>query len=213
MRIVGVLALGGALVVAGLLVAARWLVVWDPLPVRSGAIVVLAGSIPDRTLEAADLYLAGRAPLVVLTREVRRHGESTLRRRGVRLPESDETMRVALVQLGVPARAIVVLRRRNRSTQSEARTIARWACRERLESVIVVTSRAHSRRARMILHRALGPGVRLVMRPARYDVFPVARWWRVRTASKEVLSEYEKLAHWWLRERWETAACGGLAPR
>src|SRR5205823_5414122 len=129
---------------AALLAAGRMLVVADPLPPRADAIVILGGSIPDRTLAAADLYRAGLAPRVVVTREVARTGQAALDARGVRLPEDDELTVMALRGLGVPSRAIVVLRRRGISTDSEARTIARWACTHRLRRVVVVTSRAHS---------------------------------------------------------------------
>jgi hypothetical protein len=76
----------------------------------------------------------------------------------------------------------------------------------------VVTSRAHSRRARLILRQALGTGIALAMRPSRYDVFAPARWWRVRRDAKLVLGEYQKLANYWLTERWSIAPCGGLGP-
>src|SRR5207245_1449443 len=97
---------------AALLAAGRMLVVADPLPPRADAIVILGGSIPDRTLAAADLYRAGLAPRVVVTREVARTGQAALDARGVRLPEDDELTVMALRGLGVPSRAIVVLRRR-----------------------------------------------------------------------------------------------------
>src|SRR5437867_10758303 len=140
-----------AVAVPAILAAGRVLVVADPLPPRADAIVVLAGSVPDRALEAADLYGTGRAPRVVVTRERLPRGQAALRARGVRLPEEDELTVTALRQLGVPAGAIVVLHRRGVSTESEARTIARGACARRLRRLIVVTSRAHSRPARLTL--------------------------------------------------------------
>src|SRR5437667_5909724 len=124
----GVAVVLAALVAVALLGAGRLLVVADPLPPRADAIVILAGSVPDRTLEAADLYRAGLAPRVVVTRERLPRGQAALRARGVRLPESDELTATALRELGVPPGAIVVLHRRGVSTESEARTIARWAC-------------------------------------------------------------------------------------
>ena len=200
------------LAVTAIFGAGRALVVADPLPPTADAIVVLAGSISDRVLEAADLYRAGVAPEVVVTRERLRRGETRLRAAGVQLPDSDELTRTALVQLGVPERSIVRLRRRNTSTMSEARTIARWACHHRLHTLVVVTSRAHSRRARQILAKSLGPGIALSMRPSRYDDFTANRWWRVRHDAKVVLTEWEKYAHYWLSERWIIAPCGGLIP-
>ena len=206
----GVTVVLAALAAVALLGAGRLLVVADPLPPRADAIVILAGSVPDRTLEAADLYRAGLAPRVVVTRERLPRGQATLRARGVRLPESDELTVTALHELGVPPGAIVVLRRRAASTESEARTIARWACAHRLRRLIVVTSRAHSRRARLILRQALGAGIALAMRPSRYDAFAAARWWHVRRDAKLTLSEYEKLTNYLLTERWKIAPCGGL---
>jgi len=196
-----------AAAVVGMALAGPLLVVADPLPPHADAIVLLAGSVPDRVLEGSDLYHAGVARRVVLTRERLRRDALVLRARGVALPEGDELARTALRGLGVPAEAIVVLRRRGASTESEARTLARYACSHHLHSLVVVTSRAHTRRARLILGQALGPGIRLTVRPARHDFFPAARWWRVRTAAKQVLTEYEKLAHYWLRERWVIEPC------
>src|SRR5689334_10449062 len=105
--------------------AGRVLVVADPLPASSDAIVVLAGSPRARSLEAARLYKAGIAPRVVVTRETLPPGATALRDAGVELPDTDALTRSALAGLGVPPRAIVTLRRRAHSTASEARTIGR----------------------------------------------------------------------------------------
>ena len=67
--------------------------------------------------------------------------------------------------------------RRAHSTRTEARAIARWACGRGVHRLVVVTSPSHTRRARMILARALGPGVALAVRPAPAAVFPADRWW------------------------------------
>ena len=203
-----------AAVVVGMVVvsaAGRWLVVADPLPAAADAIVIMAGSIPDRSLEAADLYRSGLAPRVVITRERLGQAGSLLHAHGIRLPEGDDLTRTVLTGLGLPDAAIVRLRRRTRSTKSEARTIARWACRHQMHDLIIVSSRAHTRRARLILRQSLGPSVHLTMRPSRYDPFAAGRWWRVASSAKQVLSEYEKLAHYWLVERWQIRPCGGLA--
>jgi len=102
----------GASLMALVLGAGRILVRSDPLPEHADAIVMLAGSISDRVLEAADLYRAGVAPRVVVTRERVPRGDWALRARGVRLPESAEQTVAALQALGVPASAITVIPRR-----------------------------------------------------------------------------------------------------
>ena len=215
MRRAGLIAALGLCVTGALLFAyaGRFLEVHDPLPTAADAIVIMAGSIPDRTLEAADLYRAGLAPRVVVTKEQRRSGEERLHARGVTLPENHDLTITALEALGVPRTALVLLARRNDSTESEARTIARWACGRGFRHLIVVTSRPHSRRARRILRESLGPAVALSLAPTRYDPFHATRWWRDRRSAKFVWWEYEKLAHYWLREHWEMEPCGGLVRR
>jgi len=201
-----------ALLVAGVVgavrSAARFLVVSDRLPTRADAIIVLAGSPAARLLEAAHLYREGRAPRIVLTRERRPPDIIALAAHGIVVPEPHEDTRDRLLVLGVPEDAVTVLHGRAGSTTGEARLIARWACRSRVRSLIVVTSPSHTRRARLILHRLLGPGIAFAVHPARADFFPVRHWWRSRRTSKRVLTEYQKLVNYWLNERWRLAACG-----
>jgi uncharacterized SAM-binding protein YcdF (DUF218 family) len=206
-RALALLALAAAGIVALVPAAGRLLVVSDPVPPHADAIVLLAGSPAARALATADLYARGTAPRVVLTRERVTPATAALERRGVRVPRPDEETRAILGALGVPDAAITVLPGRAYSTDSEARLIARWACRSRVRSLVVVTSPSHTRRARSILRRVLAPTIAVAVRPAPADYFP-RRWWRRRAAAKLVLSEYQKLAHYWLRERWRLRACG-----
>jgi uncharacterized SAM-binding protein YcdF (DUF218 family) len=216
MRTTRVLIAATLLVTASMLAArqlGRFLVVADPLPDHADAVVMLSGSPADRVLETARLYRAGLAPLVVLTRERLPRGAPALRAGGVRLPEEHDLARQALVELGVPDDAIRVLGRRTTSTKTEAQTVARWACRDGVRRLVVVTSPSHTRRARLILGLALGPRVAVAVRPAPDAVFPATRWWRRRRALKEVLWEYQKLAAFWTVERWGMRPCGGLERR
>jgi uncharacterized SAM-binding protein YcdF (DUF218 family) len=187
--------------------AGELLVVADPLPSHADAIVILAGSPPARLLEAAELYRAGLAPRVVLTRERRPPAVVALARHGVAVDDPDALARTHLIALGVPPDAITTLDGRAYSTTSEALLIARWACRRHVRTLVVVTSPSHTRRARLILQQLVAPGTTLVVRPASADFFPRRHWWRSRATSKLVLSEYEKLANYWLAERWHLRPC------
>jgi len=193
--------------------AARLLVVADPVPPRADAIVMLSGAPAERVPEAARLWRDGVAPLVVLTREQLPRGAAALRAQGIRLPEGHELAQDALLRLGVPPQAILVLRRRAQSTRSEANVIGRWACRRGMQSLVVVTSPSHTRRARLLLRGAIGSDIALAVRPARRARFPTKAWWRDRRAAKEVLNEWQKLANYWLHERWTLRPCGGLRRR
>jgi uncharacterized SAM-binding protein YcdF (DUF218 family) len=193
--------------------AARWLVVADPLPAHADAIVVLAGPDWGRAIEGARLWRAGVAPIVVTAREQLMPGEAALHARGVRPDEAYARVVAALVALGVPRDAVHVVRRRTRSTLTEANAIARWACRTGVHSVVAVTSPWHTRRVRLLLRAALGPGIPVAVRPARTTTFVTTHWWRHRRSAKAVLSEWEKLAHWAVDERWHLRPCGGLRRR
>jgi len=204
-----------ALVIAGLLLLplalpalGRFLVVSDPLPAAADAIVVLAGAPQERLAEAAHLLRSGLAPRLVLTRERLPAAAVALAREGARLPEGHDLSRRALRDLGIPAEAIVTLPRRAASTTSEALVVAAAACRRGWRRLVVVTSPPHTRRARMILRRALPPAIDLAVRPAGAAYFPASHWWRRRHAAKYVLFEYQKLLNFWLRERWAIAPCG-----
>ncbi|MCW5891693.1 MAG: YdcF family protein [bacterium] len=192
--------------------AGTFLVVADPLPARADVIVVLAGSVPDRALEAARLWKAGVAPRIVTTRTRLHPAEDTLRALGVHLEEEHERLGRALAGLGVPADALTVLPTRADSTVSEASVIARWACGHDLRTLVVVTSPAHTRRARLILRRLLPAETEIAVVATPDDPFPAAAWWRDRRAAKYVLREWEKLAHYWLRERGRLAPCAGVTP-
>lgn len=209
--VIGVLA-GGAFAARH---AGTFLVVADPLPERADAIVVLAGSPPDRALAAADLHRTGLAPRVILTRERSRPEFDALAARGVPLQESHDLAIRLLVALGVPHEAITTLEPRTDSTIAEARLVAEWACGEGLASLVVVTSPSHTRRARAMFRHALGNRVTVHLHPATAAAFPAERWWRDRAAAKTVALEWQKLLAYWLVERWSLEPCerGPLSPR
>ncbi|MBI4265887.1 MAG: hypothetical protein HY657_16040 [Acidobacteria bacterium] len=91
----------------------------DP-PERVDALIVLAPAW-DRILEAAELYHAGYAPVVLVTREWREPAEQLLLDRGL-VESGEERRRQVLRALGVPLEAIVVLDDFVASTRSSCTT-------------------------------------------------------------------------------------------
>src|SRR4051812_10183302 len=79
----------------------------DPLR-KADAIYVLAGTELTRPLEGADLYLEGYAPRILMTRETREPAFAVVEHRGAKLSSQVERARDVLIQLGVPATAIVL---------------------------------------------------------------------------------------------------------
>lgn len=166
----------------------------------SDAIVVLAGINGERELEAADLYAAKAAPLVVLTTEQEPKTIPELRRRGVRVERTVERERRYLTELGVPPSAIIVLADPVQSTEDEAMRVAEWSRTHRVRSLIVVTSWYHTRRAGRVFEWALrGLGVVVRVRPVTFTLNDADHWWMDRDALRASLFEWQKVIFYRLR--------------
>ena len=176
----------------------RWLVVEDPLT-KADAIYVLSGTRYERPLEAVDLYKAGWAPRILLSTGVSDWGEVELRERGFKIPSEADLEIDVMGRLGVPATAIDSLGAQD-STKDEAESLFRVATERRWSRVIVVTSKQHTRRARMEMNRKVaGTGVAIIMRASRYDRSNVDQWWQSRGTVRFTLFETQRLLAYWLR--------------
>lgn len=181
--------------------AGRFLVVEDALR-PADAIVVLSGSIPDRILEAVDLYQAGMATRLILTKEGPLPGLEALRARGANLPEHHQLNLSVAEQLGVPPQAITLITTPGWSTLTEAHAIVAYLKRERLRTVILVTSKAHTRRARLTYAALAKPDTEILVRASRYDPFDPDSWWQRRPFVRRVVIEYLKLLNYLLLDQW-----------
>ena len=174
-----------------------WLVVEDPLA-KAEAILVLGGTMYERPLEAADLYREGWAPRVVLIREIADWGERELVARGIPHLGAVDIQIDVLQKVGVPREAVTVLEQAN-STAEEANYAYELVTRERLSSVIVVTSKQHTRRARLVMRRRLADtGATVIVRASRYDRSDVDRWWANRSTFRFTVFETQRLIAYWI---------------
>ncbi len=188
----------GALTLLG---AGRLLVRVDTLDSASpaDAIYVLGGSRVDRWLEAVELYQAGHAPRILLSRGGTEHGETLLAARGVSVPNSATTGRAIIIDhLGVPASAVEALTTPVDNTAHEAEDILERVRRDHWSHIIVITHRSATRRAGYAFERVLGDDVRITMRDTRFDDFDAAWWWRSRPSFRQTFFEFPKLVAYWL---------------
>jgi uncharacterized SAM-binding protein YcdF (DUF218 family) len=187
-----------------------FLVVRDPeAPVD--AIVVLSGSLPDRILHAVDLYHAGLAPRIVLTREIEMPGLADLRARGVQIPERHELNRSIATQLGVPDEALITIDPRAASTITEVGALLPELRRRQIRTILLVTSKTHTRRAALIFRTLAGEDVEVRVSPTPYDPFSPDDWWTKREMTRRVLTEYGKWFSFFVADRWRAATVGGTA--
>jgi uncharacterized SAM-binding protein YcdF (DUF218 family) len=175
----------------------RWLVVTDPID-NASAIVVLVGAMPFRAMEAATLYRQGVAPEVWVTREDRSLRDAALLRLGIRPPHDHDYSREILVRLGVPSAAIKVLNPPILNTMQEVDLLARELRRAGGERVILVTSKAHTRRVRATWWARVGASPAAIVRSATGDDYDPERWWRRTGDVSAVWREALGMANVWM---------------
>jgi len=177
----------------------RYLVTEDPLK-HADAIAVLSGDGGvARTLEAVRLYQDGYAPKIILTHQSLPKGYEALARFGISVPEERDIQWLVLKRMRVPRAAVLQIQERSDSTDAEMRALGRFMDHQGVRSIILVTSKSHSTRARKILSRASGGRFVIISRPSRYDTFDPDGWWRSRRDAKEVFQEYPKLVNYWVQ--------------
>jgi uncharacterized SAM-binding protein YcdF (DUF218 family) len=176
------------------LAVGRWLVVEDPL-VKAHAIVVLSGAMPMRAVEAAKLYREGYAPEIWLTHPA--EPAATLGEMGIPFAAEDFYSARVLIHEGVPAGAIRVLEPSIVNTSNEIDAIAAALAKEKDRTAIIVTTKAHTRRVRLLWQR-LGPGRgSAIVRAASEDPFDPRHWWRRTGDALDVVREVLGLMNAW----------------
>ena len=172
----------------------RWLVVEDPLE-KAQAIVVLSGRIPMRAKEAARLYNAGYAPQIWLTRA--NEPAASLQEMHIAYIGEDFFNTRVLMHEGVPSNAIRVLEPPIDNTADEIRSVGDELSREKGSAVIIVTTKAHTRRVRTLWKELSGGRGRAIVRAAPSDPFAPEHWWRATGDSLDVVREVLGLLNAW----------------
>jgi uncharacterized SAM-binding protein YcdF (DUF218 family) len=172
----------------------HWLVVEDPLD-KAQAIVVLSGRIPVRAVEAARLYHAGYAPQIWLTRP--EQPGASLEALGIPYSGEDFFNERVLEHEGVPSSAICVLGPAINNTADEVSAIAAELRRENGSTVIIVTTKAHTRRVHRLWRQLAGGQGRAIIRAATDDSFDPAHWWRSTGDALDVVREVLGVLNAW----------------
>lgn len=172
----------------------RWLVVEDPLQ-KAQAIVVLSGRLPVRAVEAAKLYREGYAPEIWLT-----HPEepgASLEAMGISYTSEDVYSALLLTREGVPKDAIRVLSPSIVNTADEIADISAAMGPQKSGIVIIVTSKVHTRRVRILWNRLVAVRRRAIVRAASGDPFEPRHWWRDTSDVLDVVRECLGILNAW----------------
>jgi uncharacterized SAM-binding protein YcdF (DUF218 family) len=153
----------------------RWLVREDPLG-PADAIAVLSGVMPGRAEEAARIFRLGYGHEAWVSKPESPSEE--LAEMGIQYFGEDDYNREVLIHGGVPEADVRVFPDAIVDTEQEVDEIAKQMRREGKTSVIIVTSREHTRRVRVLWGKLAGENLTAIVRGAPQDPFDADHWWR-----------------------------------
>jgi uncharacterized SAM-binding protein YcdF (DUF218 family) len=185
------LAVAAAIVFFGV---GRWLVVEDPLA-HADVIVVLSGRLPERALEAARVFKAGYSDQVWISPPV--SPVDDLKAMKISYLGEDFYNEKVLIAQGVPADDIRILEHADANTEAEVRQIAANLHSFNLHSVIIVTSKPHTRRVRTIWRKLADSDLHMMVHYAQDDTYDGAHWWRHTRDALDVTRETLGLLNAW----------------
>jgi uncharacterized SAM-binding protein YcdF (DUF218 family) len=181
-------------VVAALLSVGRWLEVEDPL-VHADVIVILSGRLPERAVEAARMFHAGYAEQVWISPPI--SPVDDLKAMNISFLGEDFYNEKVLIAKGVPADAIRILDHPDANTEEEVRQVSEALRDLKFHSVIIVTSKPHTRRVRTIWRKLVGSDPSMAVRYAQDDPYDGTHWWRHTRDGLDVVRETLGLLNAW----------------
>lgn len=191
------LAILSQLAPVGLRAIGHWLIVEDELQ-QADVIFVHAGPVPFRALEAAEIYRGGWAKEVWLAPIAPTEETLMLRRLGIDRPPSSHWRRQVLQKQGVRPEAIDLLSSHVLNTNDEIASVVAALRSRGHKRVILVTSKQHSRRVRVLWDRIANSDLEAIVRPSASDPFDPDSWWRNTEDGQAVLHELVGLLNIWI---------------
>lgn len=167
-----------------------WLDIGKP-PQPTDSVMILSGDSDVRPFVGAALVKTGFADKVLVTESLPPAGSG---------PAEHEVSFQMLAAAGLAADQVVLLEGACENTYDEARSLRRFLATHPLETITVVTSEYHTRRADWIFRQVLetkADQVHFVSAPT--DRFDANNWWRNAQGMRFYLSEYIKLGFYWVR--------------
>ncbi len=179
---------------------------------KADYLLLLAGAPYLTAAEGARLYHEGWAPAVLLTNQPRPAGQDSLLRLGVPVKDSQEAAREVLIALRVPAEAVHAVPGRSADVGDELGAVRQFLTGRTARTIILVTTKIHSARAKRLCTEVLGPAVSCTTRPAADDPFDPAHWWAERQSIEQVVGAYAGWIYDLSGALWRRAVSPGVIP-
>lgn len=155
--------------------------------------LILSGDPIHRSLAARDLYRQGRVDRILVIPEPPDIAAGELVQLGLLDPSLPSWAERILLASGVPPSKITMLPEPAEGTVAEAVRVRDGLAGSPPQSLVLITSKYASRRARFIFRRVLtAQGARVFSHPTPYDAFSPSRWWSQPRSALYVIMEYQK---------------------
>jgi len=180
----------------------EYLIFQQPAPQQADVIVILANweDTIIRVRAGADLYKGELAKKIFVPRMQQMRGLEEIKKLGINIPENRDLVITILQGLGVPLDAIVTSAQEVTNTWDEAQEVRNLIEHKGYKSVVLVTSKYHSRRAYLIFKDALKGKATVISVPSSYDSSDPESWWKRDDDAKKVFMEYQKLLVYYWRK-------------
>ena len=168
------------LIVGGIIGIGFYLSPQDTLQKADAIVAISGGETDQRTKEAVELYHANWAPVLVFSGAARDEGISNA-----------DVMKQMAMAMGVAEDKIIV-EDQAQNTFDNAKFVRDLLHANNIESIILVTSPYHQRRAHSTFRRILGEEFVIINRSATDSAWRKNGWWRDDWARALTWSELQK---------------------
>jgi len=179
-----------------------YFLIYEQSPQKADLIVVLNGRDTERSLASVDLYNQGYANLIIMARLVKQPGSEEFWKRVGNNFNEKIFFQKAIEAMGIPEYAFKLIGNGVASTYDEAMSTKDYLQKNGHKSILLVTSKWHSKRAYLAFRSVLkNDGIKIVIQPSKYDAFRPDAWWKNRNDAELVFDEYVRLIYYILTSR------------
>jgi len=180
------------------------IIVIDDDAASADAAVILNTGIEyyPRLIQAAMLYRQGLAENIVINGNRKTDILRDLETQGFKTccPWYSDSVGI-LTMLGVPENKIIPISVEDAyDTVSEADAVGRELVKRKLTTVIITTSKYHTRRAKFIWQKMFNQRLTIYMVSAKTDPYDPHYWWKDGRQIRWVLAEYGAWIYYWWKE-------------
>ena len=174
-----------------------YFLILEQAPQKADVIVVLNGRDTERSLAAVDLYKQGYANLIIIAQGSKQPGTDEFWKRVGDKFKDKIFFQKAIEAMGIPEKSFQFIGNGVASTYDEAVATKEFLKKNGYKSILLVTSKWHSKRAYLTFRSALkNDEIKIVVQPSKYDTFKPDTWWKNRDDAELVFNEYVRLLYY-----------------